>query len=901
MKTKAAVVLAAWALVMGAMAGTPSVSAHGPGDWHQAVAYQSAAQPSAAQRCSEYHKFGGQPVDVAKSADNSRVLARVLWGYSAEWGFCYLVLDDSATETLRASAGQLADPSPDDADPAAAARCSRHHRFGGQPVDVAKTADNSRTLAQAHWNYNAQHNICYLTLNPAATEALRNPPPTTPPDDNGDTGIPLNITATPGHFQITVTWTAPDSTEISPDTTYVVAYKANADACPIDLDMREFDPATTSNYHFSYLTWDYIATPNTEVDFSAPSIGTPYRVCVTPHSPLTKGTWTTATAIPVIVEEEEERFWATRGDILVKTHICTTTDLARLIESSYVNRTVDLWNELEKPFYSWQSSGLLTMHMEAGQIIESRILQEKNYDKWNREEEVAPSDCTDRVQEQKHTIHHFLVVYDDELLSHGGLGGWGWSGTFFDGRVIRNLIVKGQLDSKSFSAAASQLFWITSHELDHALGIPHNNNSNHNYTYYPYDVPIHQTRGRIDPDTESKLAIGTFAGQPSNLAQSQTFSGPQKVGFYCYDVRDLGWPMGDDAPACVRAHPPNPSDLNVQATADRTISVSWGENSFPTNDEPITGYKIELERFEIQDDGKYGWTPVSSHILDASATSFVFPPKPIGRYRVKLLLSWALEDGFFLSVSHLTDTNTVIVNVAPSARVTQKPNTNTWVNGVENPIEYDLQWEPAPGASYYEISGFEDCSYTSYVLDDYRKVIYSPGSESIAALKSGTTGCTKTITEPTFYASEALFHIREGKVYDILIFACYTEAVTPCHRWTTPTINAQRFGSEANLRISYSTQWGSPGYLFEWEHNPEASRYRLWIGECPDDSSTCSPRSSLIWTWEPNETAFVHMREGFLEYGKRYLAELHYCPPGAENRDCIPWTETIFTTQARDN
>lgn len=887
MKPKVALLLAVWALVMGAMAGTPSVSAHGPGDWHQAVAHQSAAQPSAAQRCSEYHKFGGQPVDVAKSADNSRVLARVLWGYSAEWGFCYLVLDDSATETLRASAGQLADPSPDDADPAAAARCSRHHRFGGQPVDVAKTADNSRTLAQAHWNYNAQHNICYLTLNPAATEALRNPPPTTPPDDTDDDtdppstpGTALNITAIPRYKQITVTWTAPDSTESPPGTGYVVAYKANATACPTDIDVREITWVATNEAHFSHLTWDYINTPNTEVTIPAPSIDTPYLVCVASISPIADGTWATATSTPSAVDpDRSRRFLATRGEIVVKTHVCAAPDLAQLIEPSYISRTVELWNNLEAPFYFWQSSGLLTMRMESGQIIESRILQEKSSSEWDSRKEVAPSDCTGRVQELENTIHHFLVL---QHQSFGGLGGRGRAGTFLSAYFIQELIEEGQLDSESFSAMARRHFATTSHELDHGLGIPHINGREKGLT-----------RGQVHPETESKFVIGSFAGQPSNLALAYSqFRSDLRVAYLCYDIRDLGWPMGHGEPACVRAHPPERSDLDVQTTADRAIRVSWSENSiWPRNDEPVTGYRIELEQLKAQEEGELEWTLVSSYDLDASTTSFVTPPQPFGRYQVKLLQSWALEDGFFLEHSR-EYFNHYLTVVGPTIAAVQRPNLNTTSGSVRNPIEYELKWEPAPGASYYQVSGFENCSYEPVSQEEWFAL---PDTGFYRA-----SGCYKETAEPEFFLSEAMYQIQEGETYEILIAACYPD-YNDCHIWTTATINAQRFGSDANLRIYPEVLHGKPGYFFVWEHIPEASRYLLYIGECLDNWSGCIPSSRILLTDGPNANIFLQMGEGILDYGKRYLVELEYCPPGVDGWVCIPWTKTTFTTQARDN
>ena len=130
---------------------------------------------SAAARCSGHHGFGAEPVDVAKTADNSVVLAKARWGYSAQHGICYLVLDDAAVQVLRDNADRMPDPmlGPD---PSAAARCSGHHGFGAEPVDVAKTADNSVVLAKAYWGYSAQHGICYLVLDDAALSVLRDSP-----------------------------------------------------------------------------------------------------------------------------------------------------------------------------------------------------------------------------------------------------------------------------------------------------------------------------------------------------------------------------------------------------------------------------------------------------------------------------------------------------------------------------------------------------------------------------------------------------------------------------------------------------------------------------------------------------------------------------------------------------
>ncbi|WP_419846558.1 hypothetical protein [Candidatus Poriferisocius sp.] len=57
-----------------------------------------------------------------------------------------------------------------------AGRCLEHHKFGRQPVDVAKTADGQSVLAQVSWNWD-NINGCYLTLDEEAVVALQAAPP----------------------------------------------------------------------------------------------------------------------------------------------------------------------------------------------------------------------------------------------------------------------------------------------------------------------------------------------------------------------------------------------------------------------------------------------------------------------------------------------------------------------------------------------------------------------------------------------------------------------------------------------------------------------------------------------------------------------------------------------------
>ncbi|WP_420433034.1 hypothetical protein [Candidatus Poriferisocius sp.] len=143
---------------------------------------QGGAEPSAAQRCFEHHKFGAQPVDAAKAADGQTVLAQVNWGYHDSIG-CYLTLDDTALATLRAAPAPKNLPT---AETEASRQCFEHHKFGQRPVDVAKTTDRQTVLARLSWGYHDSIG-CYLTLDDTALTTLRTnaqPEPTPDPTVN---------------------------------------------------------------------------------------------------------------------------------------------------------------------------------------------------------------------------------------------------------------------------------------------------------------------------------------------------------------------------------------------------------------------------------------------------------------------------------------------------------------------------------------------------------------------------------------------------------------------------------------------------------------------------------------------------------------------------------------------
>ena len=149
-----------------------------------ALASPVSADEGAAGRCSAFHKFGAEPVDVAKTADGGTVVAQAVWQWHDSIG-CYLVLADAAVTALRAAGPPASLPQ---GQTNASRTCSAHHKFGAEPVDVAKTADGQEVLARLSWGRHSSIG-CYLVLNDTAVTSLRtrldNQP--TPADSDGAT------------------------------------------------------------------------------------------------------------------------------------------------------------------------------------------------------------------------------------------------------------------------------------------------------------------------------------------------------------------------------------------------------------------------------------------------------------------------------------------------------------------------------------------------------------------------------------------------------------------------------------------------------------------------------------------------------------------------------------------
>ncbi|WP_419925279.1 fibronectin type III domain-containing protein [Candidatus Poriferisocius sp.] len=268
-----AVMLAASVLVV---AGTPA-----------ATAQPDSAGQSAAERCSAFHLFGAEPVDVAKTADGQTVLAQVSWGWDESIG-CYLALGGDAVAALRAAGRTESLPQ---GQTAASMRCFEHHRFGAEPVDAAKTADGQTVLARLSWGWDESIG-CYLALDSTAVATLRAAADTSEPP-----GAPGNVEATAGDGQITVAWTAPDDGG-APIADYTVAYQADTAACPTDIDN----------------SWNPRITSSTSTTLGGLANGTAYRVCVRATNRAGDSTWSGTTATPATVPGAPGSVEATAGD-----------------------------------------------------------------------------------------------------------------------------------------------------------------------------------------------------------------------------------------------------------------------------------------------------------------------------------------------------------------------------------------------------------------------------------------------------------------------------------------------------------------------------------------------------------------------------------------------------------
>ena len=880
-----------------------------------ATAYDS--QASAAPRCFEHHKFGAQPVDVAKTADGQTVLAQVSWGYHATIG-CYLTLDNTALATLRAAPPPQSLPGqPTDA----SRQCFEHHQFGAQPVDVAKTADGQTVLARLLWNRHATIG-CYLTLDNTALTTLRtahqqslpdpdptpdpNPipdPGTDDPDSNNDNGAidtpsPTDIEVVAYEGVISVKWNAPASDGASPLTSYTVAYKADAFSCPIEIDDTWTARTTPSAYivmgglnffnvHLHEFNIHHVCVKANYSQGDSAWTGKNIQYSANPIEPLRR-----ITIYDAVLHAGDTGHWVgSRGNLSVKLHVCTDPDLAYLIEPDDVAAIVEVWNHLEAPFYAWQSSGLFTLRMEPGQIIESP-LQDSQPETFLGRGNLA-TECREAVKDETGVIHHFLIYskFQPGRYAVAHSGGWGELNGFVSvtnlrhkvegsdprqGSTWRIILGPIQMVRRGHPAVLSSSFDTISHEIDHNISIHHDFHSELGETRFPIGADIVAEEG----------SVGTVLGRPNGRSEV----------YACYELQKLGWPLGEDKPACWRYPPRERNSFYAHETENGGIGVVWGDNSFLPITEPVTGQRLDLDRREVQEDGTFEWIRKGSYNIDADATSFALPPQPVGRYRVTLRLAWAFADNAF-GGSNLVSVANSTVRVTP--RLAEP------AYGEEEPIELELSWAPAPDATHYEFS-------------------FEPHDGTF------TGGSIQSTINPQIVLSESSLSaqpITRGESYDIAIFACGPSGTyvndadlgiiedSHCYLWATVTTNHEFWNSIDNqisqipkLRFvpvlptdtffNALSDYNGPPYYIHWKEFPGASHYLLHLRECTDTISQCIPTDRA----RRYQLTGVSGRTSIdiFEYGKQYLIEFRACLPGQlHESDCVLWEEITFTTRTR--
>ena len=209
----------------------------------------------------------------------------------------------------------------------------------------------------------------------------------------------------------------------------------------------------------------------------------------------------------------------------------------------------------------------------------------------------------------------------------------------------------------------------------------------------------------------------------------------------CYQREQLGWPVGEDSPPCLRLRP---SELDVSVRPGiGEVTVSWTEPTF-TDGVPVTGYTVKIE--EILDTGDY--VPVAEYHASPDVRSHIFDDlMPLKQYAASVVVTtiYGTSDRGFPED----------FNVRVSPDIVEVTNLA--------PYGFTLSWVPVEGASHYRLSGF--------------------GQYQIRE----TSGSFRNVYEPTatIEASPST-QIEPNTDYRILIQACFPgNPITDCWDYVT--------------------------------------------------------------------------------------------------------------------
>ncbi|WP_419552651.1 hypothetical protein [Candidatus Poriferisodalis sp.] len=569
---------------------------------------------------------------------------------------------------------------------------------------------------------------------------------------------------------------------------------------------------------------------------------------------------------PDTITPDSVSFWwgRPRGDLRVKIHVCTEPDLAQYFDLNSIVAVVSEANKQVAPFYAWQSSGLLNVEFETGDVVISELLSH-GHDR----NTYAPHDClqhgpTDRA----HIAHHYMLVYRNDLAS-SGIGG---RARLHRGESV-TYIPLGPHREPQLEILYSHLITVA-HELDHNIGARHINGVLHG---------------------ETRLGPGAFLGSgwKGSLVNFPESVQTDEVHFYfpCYYLNRQGWPVGESHPACALVPPPGPVDVNMLATLDGGTRLTWKPNTVSVNPEPVTGYVIKLREASQEE-------PIRIYSVSADTTTFVLPPESVASLEPGVVHAlWVAADSAVGVGEEAYGGRFSYQDNDAQIRVIRRPNSG--------PMVFDVDWDPHPSADYYRIVGLERCT-----LDDVR------------IERNGSFWCGQRTENPSYVVHEQQGgHVVEGKSYEIIVFACGNDLVpftviqlppapSGCVRQGTATFVAEPWKPESiesvELTLIEGREWQSPDgtlagrdYRAVWPTFPESSSYHLVAWYCMDEDAQSPCESEAYISAQSYEVSGNKVSaELSVEYGKHYFRIEAYfdCSPSA-----IPHLECRRNLYARSN
>ncbi|WP_420443205.1 fibronectin type III domain-containing protein [Candidatus Poriferisodalis sp.] len=554
-----------------------------------------------------------------------------------------------------------------------------------------------------------------------------------------------------------------------------------------------------------------------------------------------------------------------RGELQVKVHICTESDFDEFFTRKTRSNLVDELNVRVAPFYSWQSSEILNIHFEVGDVIISDTLA----DGWHTSTgdtvgRLGPSDCH-HTTPSAHVANHY-IVYGDDITPSFPDGGAQFA-SHLSATIVHH--VTGS-DPASLLLRERTLF-VVGHELDHNIGLAHINGT-----------PTGNTR--LGPDARlGPERLGSLANYPETVRSLRGH-----VYYPCYYLTQQSWPVGEEHPACALVPLPAPIEVSAVATTDGAVRLVWKPPNNFVNTEPVTGYVIELR-------DPWQGEIVESHSVSASTTSFTLAPATVAslkrgvEYGLYVAANSAVGIGDWAdsgSISH-RDNDVQI-------RVSRRPGTD--------PIVFGLSWEPYTGARNYKISGFPGCTNR----------------------ENSTQFCFETTQDTSFELHEWRAGLVLGNTYEIAVFACGVPTATVqlppapsgcvLHGTVTIVVGGD---SENSIYVNPTPiedcQGLSPSgtlvscYRAEWQAHPGETQYVLEVRHCEVDEVARTHRCTSFSGSDYEISGTTVSATLRLEEGKHYELWAYYgCTPATFDSlegcsDDLRYIRSGVTIPVRDN